>query len=43
MLHDVRSSDKSESNISPDAQGHDSEAESQKQARERKNKLKQEN
>jgi hypothetical protein len=38
---DVRSSDESESNISPDAQGDDSEAESQRQVRERKNKLKQ--
>jgi len=38
---DIRSSDESESNISPFAQGHDGETESQKQARERKNKLKQ--
>ena len=38
---DVRSSDESESNISPFAQGYDGETESQKQARERKNKLKQ--
>jgi hypothetical protein len=32
---DVRSSDESESNISPFAQGHDSETESQKQTREK--------
>ena len=38
---DVRSSDESESNISPFAQGYDGETENQKQARERKNKLKQ--
>ena len=38
---DIKSSDESESNISPFAQGHDGETESQKQARERKNKLKQ--
>jgi len=38
---DVRSSDESESNISPFIQGHDGETESQRQARERKNKLKQ--
>jgi hypothetical protein len=38
---DVRSSDESESNISPDAQGDDSVAESQRQVRERKNRLKQ--
>ena len=38
---DVRSSDESESNISPFAQGYDGETESQRQARERKNKLKQ--
>ena len=38
---DVRSSDESESNISPFTQGHDGETESQRQARERKNKLKQ--
>jgi hypothetical protein len=37
---DVRSSDESESNISPFAQRHESETESQKQARERRNKLK---
>ena len=37
----VRSSDESESNISPFAQGYDGETENQKQARERKNKLKQ--
>ena len=38
---DVRSSDESESNISPFTQGQDGETENQKQARERKNKLKQ--
>ena len=38
---DVRSSDESKSNISPFIQGHDGETESQRQARERKNKLKQ--
>ena len=38
---DVRSSDESESNISPFAQGYDGETENQKQARQRKNKLKQ--
>ena len=38
---DVRSSDESESNISPFIQGHDGETESQRQVRERKNKLKQ--
>ena len=38
---DIRSSDESESNISPFTQGHDGETEAQKQARERKNKLKQ--
>ena len=38
---DVRSSDESESNISPFIQGYDGETESQRQARERKNKLKQ--
>ena len=38
---DIRSSDESESNISPFAQGYDGEIENQKQARERKNKLKQ--
>lgn len=38
---DVRSSDKSESNISPFAQGHEGETKSQKQTRERRNKLKQ--
>ena len=38
---DVRSSDESESNISPFTQGHDGETKNQKQARERKNKLKQ--
>ena len=37
----MRSSDESESNISPFIQGHDGETESQRQARERKNKLKQ--
>ena len=37
----IRSSDESESNISPFIQGHDGETENQKQARERKNKLKQ--
>ena len=37
----IRSSDESESNISPFTQGHDGETESQKQARERRNKLKQ--
>ena len=37
----VRSSDESESNISPFAQGYDGETENQKQARERRNKLKQ--
>ena len=36
-----RSSDESESNISPLIQGHDGETESQRQARERRNKLKQ--
>ena len=38
---DVRSSDESESNISPFIQGQDGETENQRQARERKNKLKQ--
>ena len=38
---DIRSSDESESNISPFIQGHDGEIESQKQARERRNRLKQ--
>ena len=38
---DVRSSDESESNISPFAQGYDGETENQRQARERRNKLKQ--
>ena len=38
---DVRSSVESKSNISPFAQGYDGETENQKQARERKNKLKQ--
>ena len=38
---DIRSSDESESNISPFIQGHDGETENQKQARERRNKLKQ--
>jgi hypothetical protein len=38
---DIRSSDESESNISPFAQGHESETESQKQATERRNKTKQ--
>jgi hypothetical protein len=37
----VRSSNESESNISPNAQGDGSEAKSQRQIRERKNKLKQ--
>jgi hypothetical protein len=37
----IRSSDESKSNISSDARGDDSEAESQRQVRERKNKLKQ--
>jgi hypothetical protein len=37
----VRSSNESESNISPFTQGHESETKSQKQARERRNKLKQ--
>ena len=36
---DVRSSDESESNISPFAQGYDGETESQKQARERKKQV----
>jgi hypothetical protein len=38
---DIKSSDESESNISPFAQGYESETERQKQARERRNKLKQ--
>ena len=38
---DVRSLDESESNISPFIEGYDGETESQKQARERRNKLKQ--
>jgi len=38
---DIRSSDESESNISPFTQGHDGETKGQRQARERKNKLKQ--
>ena len=38
---DVRSSDESESNISPFTQGYEGETESQKQAREKRNKLKQ--
>jgi hypothetical protein len=38
---DVRSSDESESNISPNAPKYDGETESQRQARERRNKLKQ--
>jgi len=38
---DIRSSNESESNISPFIQGYDGETESQRQARERKNKLKQ--
>ena len=38
---DIRSSDESESNISPFTQGHDGETKNQKQARERRNKLKQ--
>ena len=38
---DIRSSDESKSNISPFIQGYDGETESQRQARERKNKLKQ--
>jgi hypothetical protein len=37
---DVRSSDKSESNISPNAPKHDGESKDQKRARERRNKLK---
>jgi hypothetical protein len=37
---DVRSSDKSETNISPNALEYDGETESQKRAKERKNKLK---
>jgi hypothetical protein len=37
---DVRSSNESESNISPNALEYDGETESQKQARERRNKLK---
>jgi hypothetical protein len=37
---DVKLSDESESNISPFARGHKSETKSQKQARERRNKLK---
>ena len=37
---DIRSSDESKSNISPFIQGHDGETENQKQARERRNKLK---
>ena len=37
---DVRSSDKSESNISPNALEYDGESKGQKQARERRNKLK---
>jgi hypothetical protein len=38
---DVRSLDESESNILPNASEYDGETESQRQARERKNKLKQ--
>jgi hypothetical protein len=38
---DVRSLDEFKSNISPDAQGDDSKAKSQRQVRERKNKMKQ--
>ena len=38
---DIRSSDESESNISPFIQGPDGETKNQKQARERRNKLKQ--
>ena len=38
---DIRLSDESESNISPFAQGYDGETENQRQARERRNKLKQ--
>ena len=38
---DIKSSDESESNISPFILGHDAETENQKQARERRNKLKQ--
>ena len=38
---DIRSSDESESNISPFIQGHNGETENQNQARERRNKLKQ--
>jgi hypothetical protein len=37
---DVRSSDESESNISPNAPKYDGESEGQRQARERRNKLK---
>ena len=37
----IKSSDESKSNISPFIQGHDGETENQKQARERRNKLKQ--
>ena len=40
-MPDIRSSDESESNISPFAQGYDGETENQRQARERRNKLKQ--
>jgi hypothetical protein len=36
----VRSSEESKSHISPDIQGHDSEAKSQRQAREKRNRLK---
>jgi hypothetical protein len=39
--HDVRSSDESESNISPNAPEYDGETKSQRQTRERRNKLKQ--
>jgi hypothetical protein len=37
---DVRSSDESESNISPNAPEYDGESEGQRRARERRNKLK---
>jgi hypothetical protein len=37
---DVKSSDKSESNISPNAPEYDDESEGQRRARERRNKLK---
>jgi hypothetical protein len=40
MAPDVRSSDESESNISPNALEYDGESEGQRRARERRNKLK---